>query len=85
VNLPGVDVIELNLETAFCDLDGTFQGWKKIRAVKPVILWRVYADDFPDWLARVLREFPAKGLSIQVSANSPSEAGGVQRVFREML
>ena len=84
-SLPGVDAIELNLETAFCDLEGTFEGWKKIQAVKPVILWRAYADDYPGWLARVLREFPAKGLSIQVSANSPSEAEDAQRMFREML
>ena len=57
VKLPGVDAIELNLEAANCDVQGTFAGWKKIQAHKPVILWRMYGDDFDDWFDRVHREF----------------------------
>ena len=81
VQLPGVAVIELNLEAANCDVEGTFAGWKKIQKHKPLIMWRACGDDFSAWLARVRKEFPSKGLSIQVSAYNADDAKKVKEGF----
>jgi hypothetical protein len=81
IRLPGVDVVELNLEAVACDLEGTFAGWQKIRAQKPLVIWRMYADDFAVWLARVARELPATGLAIQVSVRNLDEARKVHDEF----
>jgi hypothetical protein len=62
---------------------GTFAGWKKIQEHKPLVMWRLYADDFATWLERVLQEFPAKGLSIQVTVRNVEEARKVQSEFRK--
>ena len=78
IKLPGIDVIELNLEAANCDIEGTFAGWKKIQAHKPVIIWRLYADAFDSWLERVRREFSPTGLAIQISVADENEARIVQ-------
>jgi len=59
IQLPGIDVLELNFDDARCDIEGTFAGWRKIQQHKPVVLWRMYGPDFETWLLRVLREFPA--------------------------
>jgi hypothetical protein len=81
VRLAGVDVIELNLEDANCDVEATFAGWREIRRHKPVILWRMYGQDLGPWLARVLTELPWDGLSIQVSARNVTEAQTAQDLF----
>jgi len=81
IRLPDVDIVELNLEAAMCDIEGTFAGWKKIQARKPLVIWRMYADDFSSWLARVVREFPAKGLAIQVSVRDIHQASKVRDEF----
>jgi hypothetical protein len=81
LRLPGVDVVELNLEAAMCDVEGTFAGWKKILAHKPLVIWRMYGDDFASWLARAARELPAKGLAIQVSVRNRDQAGAVHDEF----
>lgn len=83
--LPGVDVIELNLEDAACDIEGTFAGWKQIQEHKPCIMWRAYGKDFKPWIERVLREYPAKGLSIQVSASNSADAKLAQTTFFEAV
>jgi hypothetical protein len=83
VHVPGIDVLELNFEAALCDVPGTFAGWKKIQEYKPLVMWRLYADDFAAWLERVLREFPAKGLSIQVTVRNVEEARKVQSEFHK--
>jgi hypothetical protein len=83
IHVPGIDVLELNLEAALCDVAGTFAGWKKIQEHKPLVMWRLYADDFATWLERVLQEFPAKGLSIQVTVRNVEEARKVQSEFRK--
>ena len=83
IHVPGIDVIELNLEAARCDEPGTIAGWKKIQQHKPLVMWRLYSEDFPAWLAMVLREFPAKGLAIQVSVHNVEEARKVQDEFRK--
>ena len=82
LRLPGVDIVELNLEAAACDVEGTFAGWRKIPEHKPLVIWRMYGDDFASWLARVVRELPAKGLSIQVSVRDMNQA---RRVHEEFL
>jgi hypothetical protein len=81
-HVPGIDVLELNLEAAFVDVPGTFAGWKKIQEHKPLVMWRLYDEDFPAWLEKVRREFPARGLSIQVTARNLEEARKVQSEFR---
>ena len=83
VRVPGIGAIELNLEAAFCDVEGTLVGWKKIQAHKPLVIWRIYAEDFPVWLEGILKEFPAKGIFIQVSARNVEEARKVQAEFRK--
>jgi hypothetical protein len=83
VHVPGINAIELNLEAAFCDVEGTLAGWKKIQEHKPLVIWRIYAEDFPTWLEGILKEFPPKGISIQVSARNVEEARKVQEAFRK--
>lgn len=83
VQLPGINILELNLEPPPCDEEATFAGWKKIQEHKPLVIWRVYGDDFPSWLARVFREFQAKGISIQVCTHNIDEARIVQNEFRK--
>jgi len=83
IHAPGVDLMELNLEAALCDVPGTFAGWKKIQEHKPLVMWRIYADDFATWLERIFQEFPAKGLSIQVTVRNLEEARKVQSEFRK--
>jgi hypothetical protein len=85
VQLPGVDVVELNLEAAACDVEGTFAGWKRIQAAKPLVIWRMYGEDFRPWLARVLREIPWNGLSIQVSVANAEEAETARAAFFEAV
>jgi urease accessory protein UreH len=83
VHVPGINAIELNLEAAFCDVEGTLAGWKKIQEHKPLVIWRIYAEDFPTWLEDILQQFPPKGISIQVSARNVEEARKVQEAFRK--
>jgi hypothetical protein len=83
LRLPGVDVVELNLEAAMCDVEGTFAGWRKIQQRKPLVIWRMMSADFPSWLARVARELPARGLAIQVSVGNLEDARRVQEEFRK--
>ena len=81
VQLGDVQAIELNLEDANCDIDGTFAGWQRIQQYKPVIVWRMYGRDFEAWLRRVLEELSWDGLSIQVSTRNREEGQTVQQVF----
>ena len=83
VKVPEINVLELNLEDAMCDVQGTVAGWKKIQENKPLVIWRIYHEDFPSWLAMVLREFSAKGISIQISVHNVEEARRVQQEFRK--
>jgi len=85
VQLPGIDVLELNFDDARCDVEGTFAGWRKIQQHKPVVLWRMYGPDFEGWLNRVLRELPAAGVSIQVSAQDVAEAELVEAMFTRAI
>jgi hypothetical protein len=85
VTVPGIDVIELNIEAARCDIKGTFLGWKKIQAHKPLVMWRLYEDDFWDWLDRVLDEFPPRGLSIQVTVKDVEEGKKVKDRFFKVV
>ncbi len=83
VKIPGIGALELNLEDAMCDVPGTLAGWKKIQQNKPLVIWRVYHEDFPSWLAMILGEFPAKGISIQVSVHNVEEARKVSQEFQK--
>jgi len=85
LQIPEIDVIELNLEDATCDIDATFAGWKKIQAHRPLVIWRMYGEDFESWLKRVLKEIPANGLSIQISTNNIDEAKIVRKIFYEAI
>ena len=85
VQLPGVAVCELNLEDARCDVEGTFEGWRKIQQHKPTVMWRMYGPDFEAWLNRVLTEFSAAGLSVQVSTQDRGEAQTAQAIFARAI
>ena len=83
IHVRGIDMIELNLEAAMCDEPGTLAGWKKIQQHKPLVMWRLYSEEFPTWLAMVFRDYPAKGLAIQVIVHNVEEARKVQDEFRK--
>ena len=81
ITVPEIDVLELNLEAAMCDIEGTFLGWKKIQANKLLVIWRLYEDDFWVWLDKILAEFPPRGLSIQVTVKNVEEGKEVKAGF----
>jgi len=83
VQVPGIDVLELNLEDAMCDVEGTFAGWKKIQERKPVVVWRKYGSDFGPWLERIYRDLRPRALNIQVSVRNRAEAEQVRDEFRK--
>jgi hypothetical protein len=83
VQVPGINVLELNMEDAVCDEPGTFTGWHKIQEHKPLVMWRTYDAGLPAFLARVFREFPARGLVIQVTVHNAEEARQVENEFRK--
>ncbi|OQA01236.1 MAG: Uroporphyrinogen decarboxylase (URO-D) [Planctomycetes bacterium ADurb.Bin412] len=85
LGIPEIDVMELNLDDANCDVEGTLNGWKKIQARKPLVIWRMYGDDFPVWLERILRELPANGVSIHVSTRDLEEARKVNEIFQSKV
>ena len=70
LNIKNLDVIELNYEDAFCDVEGVFAAWKKIKAKKPLVIWAQYNKDFDVWLRRVLDELPGGGVSLQISGEN---------------
>ena len=66
--MPELDAIELNLESATIDLDATFAGWEKIRRKKPLIIWAQYdPETFQNWMGRFLREIPHQGVNFQIA------------------
>jgi len=85
VKVPEIDVLELNLEAAYCDVEATFSGWKKIQAHKPLVIWRLYEEDFRPWLDRVLAELPSAGVSIQVTGADREQAKEAKAAFFEAV
>lgn len=83
--VPEIDVLELNFEATARDEEGTFAGWKEIQVSKPLVVWRLYEDDFWSWLARVLTELSWRGLSIQTTVRDVSEGKRVKERFLEVL
>jgi hypothetical protein len=81
VRVPGIDVLELNLEDARCDVEGTFAGWRKIQDHKPLVVWRKYDADFGPWLDRLLGELRSSPLTIQVSVRDDAQAEEAAREF----
>lgn len=82
IQSPDIDVVELNLESAHCDMEGTLAGWKKINsAKKALIIWMQYREDLKYWLERIIKEIPAAGLSIQVTAKDLDEAKRAKDIF----
>ena len=85
VSAPELDVIELNYESAQCDIEGTFAGWKKIQQQKPLIMWKEFDDaSFWTWLDWVSEEFSPRGLSIQVTVSNVEEGRAVQERIMSM-
>jgi 5-methyltetrahydrofolate--homocysteine methyltransferase len=63
-----IDLIELNFESAQCDVEGTFAAWKRIQQDKPLVVWKEFCgDEYWPWLHRVLDELSWQGLSIQIT------------------
>jgi hypothetical protein len=76
---PELDIVELNYESAQCDVEGTFTGWRRIQEHKPLIIWKEFSgDDFWLWLERVAAELSPRGLSIQVTVSTVDEGLAVQ-------
>jgi hypothetical protein len=73
VLVPEFDVLELNYDSARCDVEGTFVGWRKIRRRKPLVMWRQSGAGIWPWLDRVLTEFSPVGLAIQVTVADVEE------------
>ena len=86
VQIPDLYAIELNREDASCDLPGTLEGWHKIQAHKPLVIWRKYGtDDFEAWLKEILDSYPKEGLSVQVATAGLEESEVVRSAWnREM-
>ena len=87
LDTPQIDVIELNLESATIDLDATFEGWKKIRSGKPLVVWAQYVPDaFEGWMSRFLREIPPHGVNFQIALfdRDPEQGINVRRIFERL-
>ena len=65
--IPGLDTIELNLESATIDLEETFAAWKKIRDKRTLVIWAQYEDNFENWMSRFLKEIPHGGVNFQIA------------------
>lgn len=67
VSVPEIRIVELNHESARADIEGTFAGCHQIRQHKPTVIWKQFDNTSWSWLDRVLAEFPAGGLSLQLT------------------
>jgi len=67
VSAPEIRIIELNHESARADVEGTFAGCHLIQQHKPAVIWKQFDSDSWPWLDRILAEFPADGLSLQLT------------------
>jgi hypothetical protein len=86
VGVPEINVLELNLDDiGHSDVEGTFRGWKKIQAHKPLVMWWSYEEGFWSLLKRVLEEFPSRGLAIQVVVKDAEEGKKVRAGFLEAV
>ena len=86
VDVPEIDVVELNLDDiAHSDVEGTFAGWKKIHAHKPLVMWWPYEEDLVSRLRWVLAEFPLSGLSIQTVVKDAEEAKRLRAGFLDAV
>jgi hypothetical protein len=71
---PEIDVIQLNLEIGETGIEDFFGAWKKVAGRKPVVIARMYEDGIWAWLDRVIREFPASGLTLVVTTEGVEQA-----------
>jgi len=78
VQIPEFDVLQLNYDSARCDVEGTFAGWRKIQRRKPLVIWRQFDAGIWAWLDRVLAGFSPVGLAIQVTVADVEEALAVK-------
>jgi hypothetical protein len=85
LKIDNLDVIELNYEDAFCDIEGVFAAWKKIGKKKPLVIWAQYNKDFEKWLNRLLKELPLNGISLQISAENLSQALEIKDHYLRIL
>jgi 5-methyltetrahydrofolate--homocysteine methyltransferase len=87
LDMPQIDAIELNLESATIDLDATFAGWKKIQCNKPLVVWAQYdPDSFADWMGRFLKEIPPQGVNFQIALfDHDAEQGiNVRKIYEQL-
>ncbi|MDP6730754.1 MAG: hypothetical protein QF675_12290 [SAR324 cluster bacterium] len=84
VRVPEINVLELNLEAAACDETSIFEGWKKIQAYKPLVIWMLYDENFWSWIDRLLSELPPVGISIQPAARNAEEGRIAYAKFLEV-
>ncbi len=65
--IPGLDTIELNLESATIDLEETFAAWEKIRNNRTLVIWAQYEENFEGWMSRFLKDIPHSGVNFQIA------------------
>lgn len=87
LRVPHLEVIELNRESATFDVEGTYEGWKKIQSKLPLVVWAEYSDDFDEWMLRFLREIPFAGVNFQIamSGSCVEEAIAVKKRFLRLV
>ena len=76
--IPGLDTIELNLESATIDLEETFAAWKKIRDKRTLVIWAQYEENFESWMGRFLKEIPHSGVNFQIALFDLDPKLGIQ-------
>jgi hypothetical protein len=83
LDMPEIDVVEVNYDIDDADADRWFSACKKIQGRKPFVIWRdFHRDGFWPWLDRVLDEFSPQGLSIQVHVSSLDEGLAIKERIR---
>jgi hypothetical protein len=85
LKIKALDVIELNYEDAFCDVEGVFAAWKKIRNEKPLVIWAQYNKDFDALMKRLLNELPLSGVSLQISAENYPQAVEIKERYLALM
>jgi hypothetical protein len=73
-------ILELNHESALCDIEGTFAAWTRMQRRKPLVVWKQFdGPAFGGWLERVQRELSPAGLSLAIAVDSVAQGLEVKK------
>ena len=73
VDIPELDVIQYTQDITGINLVSYLKICRKVLAHKPLVIWRAYGDDFPQWLNSIRDGLPVNGLSIMVTVQNVDE------------